>query len=84
MAGRLDTDWPGPRRQAFRKLMDLTSGGDAFDFFLVAMAKHKLGEKDAREWYGKAVAWMEDHNPDDKELKRFRAEAEPGLPRRSP
>ena len=37
--------------------------------------KHKLGQKDAREWFDKAVAWMAGHKPDDKELKRFRAEA---------
>jgi len=48
----------------------------AFDWFFLAMAKHRLGHKDAREWYDEAVAWMEKDKPDDKELKRFRAEAE--------
>ncbi|MHC4164055.1 MAG: hypothetical protein ACYSUM_18170 [Planctomycetota bacterium] len=42
----------------------------------LAMEKHKLGQKDAREWYDKAVAWMDKHKPDDQELKRVRAEAE--------
>ena len=55
--------------------MELKSGGDAFDWFFVAMAKHKLGQKDARKWYDKAVAWMAKNRPDDQELKRFRAEA---------
>ncbi len=41
-----------------------------------ARAKHKLGQQDAREWYDKAVAWMDKNKPDDEELKRFRAEAE--------
>ena len=61
---------------ALKKSMELTAGGNSFDWFFVAMAKHKLGEEDAREWYDKAVAWMEKEKPDDKELKRFRAEAE--------
>ena len=30
----------------------------------------------AREWFDKAVAWTDKHQPDDPELKRFRAEAE--------
>ena len=61
---------------ALEKSMELTAGGSAFDWFFVARAKHKLGQQDAREWYDKAVAWMDKHNPDDAELKRFRAEAE--------
>ena len=56
--------------------MTARDGGDAYDWFFVAMAKHKLGQKDAREWYDKAVVWMDKHRADDKELKRFRAEAE--------
>ncbi|MHC4133846.1 MAG: protein kinase domain-containing protein [Planctomycetota bacterium] len=61
---------------ALKKSMELTSGGSAFDWFFVAMAKHKLGENDTREWFDKAVTWMEEQKPDDEELKRFRAEAE--------
>jgi hypothetical protein len=56
--------------------MRLRAGGDAYDWFFVAMAKHKLEQDDAREWHDKAVAWMEEHKPDDEELKRFRAETE--------
>jgi tetratricopeptide (TPR) repeat protein len=51
-------------------------GGDAYDWFFVAMAKHRLGSEDARAAYDKAVAWMERQAPGDEELKRFRAEAE--------
>jgi hypothetical protein len=39
-------------------------------------AHWQLGEKDrAREWFGKAVAWMDRHKPTDEELRNFRAEA---------
>lgn len=41
------------------------------------MAHWQLGEKDkAREWYDKAVQWMDKNKPQDEELKRFRSEAE--------
>ena len=65
--------------KALGRSMKLTKGGSAFDWFFVAIAKHKLKQDDAREWYDKAVAWMEEHKPDDEELKRFRAEAAGGL-----
>lgn len=41
------------------------------------MTHWQLGEKQqAREWYDKAVEWMEKNKPNDEELLRFRAEAE--------
>ena len=40
------------------------------------MAEWRTGERDsAREWYDRAVAWMDEHESDDAELRRFRAEA---------
>jgi tetratricopeptide (TPR) repeat protein len=55
----------------------LRKGGNSFDFFFLAMAHWQLGEKDrARNWYARAVAWMEKHKPKDKELLYVRAEAE--------
>ena len=61
---------------ALQKSIQLSSGGNSFDFFFLAMSHWQLGDKDeAREWYGKAVAWMGKNKPDD-ELKRFRAETE--------
>jgi len=61
---------------ALQKSVDLTSGGSAFDFFFLAMARHKLGDKaEARKSYDKGVAWMEKKNSKDEELRRFRAEA---------
>jgi serine/threonine protein kinase len=57
--------------------MQLRKGGDSCDFFFLAMARWQLGEKDrAKEWYEKAVAWMDENRPDDEELRRFRDEAE--------
>jgi tetratricopeptide (TPR) repeat protein len=61
-----------------KQSMELGSGGDAFDWYFVAMAHGKLGHPPAvaRSFYDKAVAWMEEQRPDDEELKRFRSEAE--------
>ncbi|MFO0888643.1 MAG: tetratricopeptide repeat protein [Isosphaeraceae bacterium] len=50
---------------------------NASEAFFLAMAHWQLGDKEkAREWYGKAVTWMEKGGMDNPELKRFRAEAE--------
>ena len=41
------------------------------------MAHWQLGDKkQARQWYDKAVSWMDKNKPQDDELRRFRAEAE--------
>jgi tetratricopeptide (TPR) repeat protein len=61
---------------ALEKSMELRKGGDSFDWFFLAMANWQLGEKDkARQWFDKGVAWMEKNQPQNEELKRFRAEA---------
>jgi len=40
------------------------------------MAQRRLGDRDqARTWYDRAVEWMDKNEPQDDELKRFRAEA---------
>jgi GlpG protein len=62
--------------EALETAMDLPDGGDGFDWFFVAMARHKLGMDDAREWFDKAVAWAYEHEPDDEELLRFQVQAE--------
>ncbi len=39
-------------------------------------AHWQLGEKEkAREWYDKAVQWMDNNQPANDELRRFRSEA---------
>jgi Flp pilus assembly protein TadD len=62
---------------ALEKSMELRKGGDANDWFFLAMAHWQRGDKkDARNWYDRAVMWMEKHQPRNEELLRFRAEAE--------
>jgi tetratricopeptide (TPR) repeat protein len=61
---------------ALEKSMELRKGGDSFDWFILAMAQWQLGQKDeARKRYDQAVAWMDKNRPQNKELRRFRAEA---------
>ena len=61
---------------ALRRSTELGRGRGSSGFFL-AMSHWQLENKDeARQWYEKAVAWMEKAEPDDEELKRFRSEAE--------
>jgi serine/threonine protein kinase len=58
------------------KSRQLNDGGDGIDFFFLAMACWKQGEKDqARRWYDKAMQWMETGRPHDPELLQLRAEA---------
>jgi WD40 repeat protein/serine/threonine protein kinase len=63
---------------ALEKSMELLAGGaESFNTFFLAMAHWQLGEKEeARRWYDRAVAWMDKNQPQNDELKRFRAEAE--------
>jgi superkiller protein 3 len=61
---------------ALEKSMELRKGGNSFDWFFLAMARWQLGDKkDARQWYDRAVAWMEKNQPKNEELARFRTEA---------
>jgi tetratricopeptide (TPR) repeat protein len=62
---------------ALEKSNGLSQGGDSFAWFFLAMAQWQLGNKvAAREWYGKAVQWMERNAADSEELIRCRAEAD--------
>ena len=69
---------------AFDKSMDLRAGGDAFDWFFLAMIQQKLGNPaEARKRYDLALEWVEKSkealakNPEQaEELRRFRDEAE--------
>jgi WD40 repeat protein len=61
---------------ALEKAMALRNGGDSFDWFFLAMAHWQLGEKEkAHQWYDQAVQWMDKNQPENGELRRFRAEA---------
>jgi serine/threonine protein kinase/tetratricopeptide (TPR) repeat protein len=62
---------------ALEKSMELGKGGDSIDWIFLAMAHWQAGERDkAREWYDRAVQWMDKNQPKNEELLRFRAEAE--------
>ena len=71
--------WAGSWKDAvadLEKSMELRKGGDAYDWFFLAMAHWRLGNKaEPRMWFDKAVEWMEKNQPKSEELRRFRAEA---------
>ena len=69
-------DWRGAV-EALEDSVRLRDGGDPFDWLFLAMARHRLGERDlARRWFEKAVASSQETPTNDEELKRFRSEAE--------
>ena len=56
--------------------MALRSGGDASDWFFLALACWRQGEKDeARRWFEKADAWTKEKDPKNAELRQFWTEA---------
>jgi serine/threonine protein kinase/tetratricopeptide (TPR) repeat protein len=62
---------------ALETAMRLREGGDSFDWFFLAMAHWRLGDRDkAQTWFDRAVQWMDKHKPHDAQLRRFRAEAD--------
>lgn len=62
-----------PAISDLEKSIQLSKGGVSEDFFFLAMAHWRLGEKDlAQKWYDQAVAWMDKKRPN---LRQFRAEA---------
>src|SRR5205085_9422349 len=61
---------------ALERSMQGRKGGDGTDWFFLAMAHWRLGDKDqGRNWYDRAVQWMEKKKTQDEALRRFRAEA---------
>jgi tetratricopeptide (TPR) repeat protein len=60
---------------ALQKSMALRKGGDAYDWFYVAMVRHKLGNQSgARQAYRRGVEWLATHKSE-AELEGLRAEA---------
>ncbi len=54
----------------------LTKGGDASNWFFLAMAQWQKGDKDeARKWFDKAVAWTNEKDPKNVERRQFWLEA---------
>ena len=61
---------------ALEKSTELRHRREPIGWLFLAMAHWQLGEKEeARRWYDKAVEWIEKDKPNDKELRRFCAEA---------
>ena len=61
---------------ASERSMALTLGGNAYDWFLLAMAHAGKSEKDkASTWFDKAVIWTGKNAPKDPDLIRFRSES---------
>jgi hypothetical protein len=58
------------------ELDDAPKGGEPRQWFFLAMAHWQLGEKEeARAWYDKAVAWMDQYSPGEEDHRQERAEA---------
>jgi tetratricopeptide (TPR) repeat protein len=62
---------------ALAKAEEITPGRYfGFNAFFLAMAHWKLDQKDeARQVFNQAVEWMDKNQPENEELRRFRAEA---------
>ncbi|HEV3263823.1 MAG TPA: tetratricopeptide repeat protein [Gemmataceae bacterium] len=71
--------------ESLKKAEELYQGQHfSHDAFFIAMAHAQLGDKDlARRWYTAAARWMDKNDPNNEELRRFRAEATAllGLPK---
>jgi tetratricopeptide (TPR) repeat protein len=69
-------DWQATVENMNKSIQLQKDGGDSRQLFFLAMAHWQLGEKDeAGQLYNRAVEWMEKNQPDNDELRRFRAEA---------
>jgi hypothetical protein len=64
--------------KALSRSLELHQGGEAFDYFPLAAAHQKLGNKEeARQWYDRGVKWMAaNEHPYVAELAILRADAE--------
>jgi serine/threonine protein kinase len=61
--------------QALEHSIRLRSGGDAYDWLLLAMARWQLGEHvEAKRFYNRSVEWIHKNAAGNAELSRFQAE----------
>jgi hypothetical protein len=68
-------DWPRAREAL--ETATRQECGNSWDWFFLAMTHWRLGDRDdAHRYYDLAVRWMEKNEPEDGELRRYRAEAE--------
>jgi tetratricopeptide (TPR) repeat protein len=69
-------DWKAAAA-ALERSMGLRSGGDAYDWIFLAMARSRLGDTaSARTWYDRSLAWIKANARENQDLLHFRAEAE--------
>jgi tetratricopeptide (TPR) repeat protein len=62
---------------ALEQSMKLRQGGDCSDWFILAMAHARLGDKEkGRALFDRAARWLDRNQPGNEELGRFRREAE--------
>jgi hypothetical protein len=60
----------------FRHSMELSKGGDAYDWFFLAMIDRKEGRAaEGRTWFDKAIAWTKRNAPKESTLRRYWSEA---------
>jgi uncharacterized protein HemY len=63
--------------EALEKACKRKNGGDGFDWFFLAMAHHKLGDRArARAFFEKGDAWLKQSLPNDETLQDLRDEAQ--------
>lgn len=75
-AARLRAGEPDAAIEALERSMALREGGDSFDWFFLAMARHRVGDRaEARRLFDDAVEWMDAFMSHNQELKQFRREA---------
>jgi tetratricopeptide (TPR) repeat protein len=61
--------------EALETALPLRDGGDASDWLFLAMAHWRLSDQAAaRDWYDKARSWIDQHKPQDEDLRRLFAE----------
>src|SRR5262249_34461512 len=66
-------DWDAAMA-ALTRATEFRSGGDSAEWFFLAMAYWRSGDKQqGRAWYDRAVRWMDEHQPRDEKLRRCRA-----------
>jgi serine/threonine-protein kinase len=69
-------DWKGCIAALQKSIQLQDNTHDRRQWYCLAMAHWQLGHKnEARNWYDKAVAWMNKHNPNHEQLLRLRREA---------
>ena len=61
---------------SLQQSIKLRRENDATDWFFLAMTHWQLGDQEqAREWFKKAVAWTQEHKPQEWRLRKYCTEA---------